>query len=71
MYTPQEQEPQEPQKLSSLKSLKIQNPKRYRTFSLLQLSEMAFSSNSRCQNRKERLNRSTNNGDIGEKAERP
>ena len=38
------------------------------TFSLLQPSEMALLSNSRWQNRKERPNRSTNNGDIGENA---
>ena len=33
--------------------------------------KMAFSSNSRCQNRKERLNQPTNNRVIVEKAERP
>ena len=33
-------------------------------------SEMAFLSNSRWQNRKERPNRSTNNGDMDEKAKR-
>ena len=33
-------------------------------------SEMASLSNSRCQNRKERPNRSTNNGDVDEKAKR-
>ncbi len=34
-------------------------------------SEMAFSYNSRLQNRKERQNRSTNNGDTPERAKCP
>ena len=40
--------PEEPQKLSYIKSLKIQNPKRYRTFLLLQTLEMTSLSYSRC-----------------------
>ncbi len=43
---------------------------RYRAFSLLQPSEMASLSNYRLQNRKERSNRSTNNGDNVEKVKR-
>ena len=53
------------------KSLNIQNPPTDTdAFSLLQPSEMASLSNSRLQNREERPSRSTNNGDIVEKAKR-
>ncbi len=51
--------PQRPQKLSS---------HRTQIFSFPQPSEMVLLSNSRSQNRKERPNRSTNNGDMVEKA---
>ncbi len=61
---------QGPQKLNSLKSLKIQNSPPIPGFSLLWSSEMAFISNFRWQNRKERSNRSTNNGDIDTIAKR-
>ena len=40
-------------------------------FSLLQTTEMASLLNSRWQNRKERSNRSTNNGDMDEIAKHP
>ncbi len=62
------QDRQGPQELSSLKSLQIQNPT---PFSPLQPSELASLSNSSWQTRKERLNYSTNNGDIFEKAKMP
>ena len=53
------------------KSLNIQNPPTDTdAFSLLLPSEMASLSNSRLQNNKERANRSTNNGDMVEKAKR-
>ena len=54
------QGPQEPQKLSSLKSREFD----------MKPSEMAFLSNSKCQNRKERTNQTTNNGGMDEKAKR-
>ncbi len=60
---------QEPQKISSLKSFKIQT--QYRAFSLLQRSKMAFLSNTRWKPRKERPNRSTNNGCIDDITKRP
>ncbi len=64
------QGPRVPQKLSILKSLEIQNLShhRYRAFLLLQPSEIAFLSNSNLHNRRERPNRSINNGDMVEKA---
>ncbi len=37
----------------------------------MKTSEMAFLSNSRWKNRKERQNRTTSNGDIAEIAQRP
>ncbi len=49
------------QKLS--KSLKIQHPLKTQKCAM-KLSEMASSSNSRWQNRKEHSNRSTNNGNM-------
>ncbi len=63
----QKQGPQGPEELSSLKSLNIQNPHRNRAFLLLQPTEMASLSNSGWQNRKERQNRSSINGDIVER----
>ena len=48
--------------------LKFKTPHQYRAFSLLQPSEMASVSNFGWQNRKERPNRFTNNGDRVEKA---
>ena len=58
----------DPRSLTLLNNLKFENPNRYRAFSLLQLTEMTSLSNSKLQNRKERLSRSTNNEDIDEKA---
>ena len=49
---------------------KIKTPNRHRAFSLLQPSEIASLSNSWWQNRKERHNRSTNNGNMVEIAKR-
>ncbi len=50
-------------------TLKIQNPHQYRAFSLMQPSELAYLLNHRSwQNRQERLNRFTNNGDMTETA---
>ena len=63
--------PQEPQKQSSLKSFKIQNPPPIPGLSLLHPSEMAFFAKSKWQNRKERPNRSTNNGDMDKIAKLP
>ncbi len=45
-----------------LKSLRNQNPPPILDIFTLQPSEIAFLSNSRLKNRKERLNRSANNG---------
>ena len=50
--------------------LKFKTRNRYRAFSLLKPSEMAFLTNSRWQNRKERSNRPTSNGDTVEKPKR-
>ena len=63
---------QGPLKLSALKSYKILSPplppKKPPRKCAMKQSEMAFLSNSRWQNRKERPNRSTNNGYIAEAA---
>ena len=54
----------------SLKSFEIQNLSPIWPFSLLKPSEIASSSNSRWQNRKERPNQCTNNGYVVKKAKR-
>ena len=51
--------------------LKFKTRNRYRAFSLLKPSEMASLSKPTWQNRKERPNASTNNGDMAEKDKRP
>ncbi len=60
--------PQGPQKISSLKSIKIQNDPPIS--GIFTFSEMAFLSNSRCQKRTKRSNRSTINGNMAETAKR-
>ena len=59
------------QKLSSLKSLIIPPPPLITRECAMKTSEMALLSNSKWQTRKERPYRSTNNGDMAEKAKRP
>ncbi len=64
--------PQGPQKLSSLKSPNVQNHLPKNTGMCHdKISEMASSSNSRWQHRKDCPNRSKNNGDMAEIAKRP